>query len=205
MSKKKLYTPTIVTGVVTLDHCALLEPKLGFNAKEGDKKQFTANAFCDAKDPNKPLAKLEEAVAALIKEWGIPAANLDTTGIRTGEDKIAKAEKPENAEYLRGKLFIAPKKSDEKGGPKLFKYDRETKAQILLKTPQEIDEHFYRGAKVVLSITASNYEFAGKKGITLYLNNVMFVAHGTRIGGATGAEFSGTEINYDFDSADDAV
>jgi hypothetical protein len=162
---------------------------LKFGAKETDSKYYTAMAYAAADDARKPFAKVEQAITNLAKEWGRDLKTLDTTGLRTGENKISKAEKPESYEYLRGKVFINPKKVDRNGAPKLFRYDPEIKGQVLLKDPEEIAEYFYRGAKVILSITLGTYDFAGKKGISMYLNNCMFVAHGNRIGGATGAEF----------------
>ncbi len=203
MSKQeKKYSPTIVTGVCTLDHHALLEPELPYNGEEGkDRKSYKAVLFFDDK---KGLEKLEVAIDALIKEAKWDKSKLASVAIRTGEQAIEVAEKPEAKEYLKGKWIITAKKSADKQ-PGFFRYDRETKGKIVVKDPQEIKDLFYRGAKVVASVTASTYIAGANKGITLYLNNIMFVGHGTRLGGATGDEFSGMEIEVPFDPIGDSI
>lgn len=68
--------------------------------------------------------------------------------------------------------------------------------------PADIEKEFYAGCYVRASINFKGYSFNGKKGITAYLNGIMKVADGDRLG-SQGASASDFDDGFPVDDDDD--
>lgn len=197
VNEKPIYSDTVVTGVGTLDHFALLEAKeKSSDAKAEDSKYFKANVFFDS--PLK-IAKLQAAIDDLLAKKGWTIDMVQTTGVKTYEQKIKTAQKPESYDYLKGNILVQTKKKEGSAPILFFKYDRASKSKEKITDPNTIKELFYRGAKVMISLSAGTYQTdMGNKGISLYTSNILFIDHGTPLSGATGAEFDSVDVDYEF-------
>lgn len=81
--------------------------------------------------------------------------------------------------FVEGSYYISATRLEERGMPNI----------VDLKGKRVIDQDkFYSGCKAHISVYCHAYNTKGKKGVTLYLNNVLKTADGKKLGGAVSAE-----------------
>ncbi|MCU0624050.1 MAG: DUF2815 family protein [Gemmatimonadaceae bacterium] len=124
-----------------------------------------------------------------------------------GEDKVADILKRMGP----GKSFHSPIRVDDEDAPKyatvagpgarFLRASTTTKPQcaypdLRLMDDEAITRDLYAGCKARMSVTVAWFDKGGKKGITLYLNNVQKIGEGERIGNA------GAPASNDFDAVE---
>ena len=133
-----------------------------------------------------PLPKSDEKAVAMLKEamtnaavnmWGPKAASMK--GIKTFVEDCDDDPKYEGDEMYTGCLKFSAKAKRQPGlvYPNLEQVEQE-----------KIEEVFYPGAVIRVSISAYATETGGSKTVAFGLNNVMFVRDGERIGGRANAQ-----------------
>lgn len=132
----------------------------------------------------KPLMELLKATAK--EKWGD-----NTKGV---ELPIHKGEEKDSEKYpdFQGKIYAKAKSKFAPG--------------IVSQTKQPIfdQSEFYSGCYARASISAYAWEFKGKKGVGLNLNNIQKLADGPKFGGSRTAEdeFEAVEVDTLFNSGD---
>lgn len=188
------------TDVSTLDHVSLIEAS---SYDENQSKKFRANVIISEKDAK----VIEQQLLKISKEQfgDVDKSKLDGWALKFGDDEFfSNKEKPENSEYLRGKYWIVPQRVEKLGRPPLFSYDFSTKSKIRITTEEEIEEKFYRGAKVIPEFVLSTFKVGNKKGTTCYLNSLLFVKDGERMTSA-GSVFDDLELTEEETELSDTI
>lgn len=180
MSNLKLNTPV----------CTLAYPKLATPdaMNEGDTKQYSVELIFDT---DEDLSALTTATRDAAQEkWGSKIPKVLKRPIRDGDAC-------RESEAYAGRKFMAAR---SKSKPKCYIKDASGKI-VLVDTlvpagldPAEreaavkakVEEIFYPGCKVVVNVTAAAFD-TGSNGLKFYLNAVMFVADGERLGGSGGS------------------
>lgn len=181
MSDLKLNTPV----------CTLAYPKLATPdaMNEGDTKQYSVELIFDV---DEDLSALTTATRNAAQEkWGSKVPKVLKHPIRDGDAC-------RESEAYAGRKFMAAR---SKSKPKCYVKDADGKIVLVdtlipssitdpverdLAIKAKIEEVFYPGCKVVVNVTAAAFD-TGSNGLKFYLNAVMFVADGERLGGAGGA------------------
>jgi hypothetical protein len=145
-------------------------------------------------EPGQDLSALEKAVKeAIAEEWGEkPPKNIKTPFKRhtdEGEDGERYCDKmpdlytdDEDAVFVRGSTYNPPGIIDRERN-----YIME-------------DSDFYSGCYARATVVAATYELqSGKKGVTLYVNNIQKLDEGDAIGGVR------TKAEDDFEALDEAA
>ena len=136
-------------------------------------------------------------VMAVLDQKKVPTTLVEVikkvVAAKFGEDKVADILKRMGP----GKAFHSPIRVDDPDAPKykdvagegarFLRASTTTKPQcaypsLALMSDEEIKRDLYAGCKAKMSVTVAWFDKGGKKGITLYLNNVQKIGEGERIG-----------------------
>lgn len=137
---------------------------------EGFDPKFSATQIFDS---GQDLSSLDAAVAAAIeRKWpeGPPKKNFAGNPIKDGNDRTD-SDGNIRPEYA-GKQYIVAK-SKETDAPGVV----DITCQAILDS-----KAIYGGCRTRLAVSAYGWTFAGKSGVSLYLNNVQLVADGEPFG-----------------------
>jgi len=145
---------------------------------EGQDKKFSVTMLWD-KDED--LSALKAACeAAIVKKWGDKRPANIQMPMKDGNEKLD-AEGNVRPEYQNKKFAIA--KAKESDPPKVVDLELNP---ILDKS------EIYGGCELRAAVSAYAWEFAGKKGVSLYLGNVQKTGAGEAFGGG------GNSVESDF-------
>lgn len=160
----------ITTEAFTASFPALFEPQ-GF---AGSEEKYSVTMLWDK---GTDLSKLKAACeAAITKKWGADRPANIAMPMKDGDEKLDKDGKP-RPEYAGKKFAIAKAKAVDP--PKVVDTDLNP---ILDKT------EVYGGCKLRAAVSAYAWEFAGKRGVSLYLGNVQKVGDGESFGSTSSVE-----------------
>jgi hypothetical protein len=138
--------------------------------KESEKFEITI-----AMDKNSDFTELKR----VIKETAVETWGTFDPKIHQNPLKIAAADKVEKYPVLKDKVILTAK---TKYAPAILNLAKE---EITSR------EEFYSGCVVRVSLTPNAWEYKGRKGVGFYLQNILKVADGERLGGSgvKGSEF----------------
>ena len=231
MTTKKNTSRTILTPTFRLSYPTLVVPEKFKDPETGQEKGdpvYNMEMIFDPEDLTKfqventdtgewDLIDVRALGAQLAKQkWHTeeepfnPAEAVKHGGLgwpfKNGDERAKK--KGGNADHLKGKTLVRAKALSEINGkpnaPRLY-YTEDGDLKQIVRGSDAAKEQaaamFYGGAmcSAELSIVAS--EFATKKYITIYINGVVFDAHGERLGSGSALErfrgVRGGQSNYD--------
>jgi len=145
---------------------------------EGQEPKFSITMLWDKEED---LSALKAACeAAIVKKWGDKRPANIQMPMKDGDEKLD-AEGKVRPEYAGKKYAIA--KAKQSDPPKVVDLELNP---ILDKT------EVYGGCEMRAAVSAYAWEFAGKKGVSLYLGNVQKTGAGEAFGGG------GSSVESDF-------
>lgn len=206
MSKNSLIDTIVTTPPMRLDYPTLTKEAVEAKFKKKYKGVYTAENEKDKKysvqlildlenisDTDKVAYKnllnvMEEASQKIYKKSlkELPEKQKETVyRFKKGSDNTD----PETGEIKKGyegKKIYLNANTNINYPPKLVVGFKEKQKVI---SEQEAQEYFYSGAYVRAKLLAKNYDVAGKKGLTFYLNALQFIKDGDKLYIPKGASF----------------
>lgn len=198
-----IVSPVITTGKMVMYFGDVLTP-YQYNEAQNPRYAITQVIESEAE-----LKRLEDIVETLSKiRFGDVEKDINySTPIKLVDDKFIEAKKtPETWIDLKGKKVLRSHRADVTksgkviGRPNVLVYQGKGQPVVKIKEDAEIESYIYRGANISTSLTFATYKNGKEWGVTAYLNNVLFISHGEKLGGLGGAEFN----NLDFGDVEDA-
>ena len=165
MATKEKDNCKVVTGEVRFSYAHVFEPA-SFAGDESNKK-YSCAILIPKKD-KKTLDKCRAAIEAAMANGKLKS--LKDNPLRDGDD-----ERPDDEAYA-GMMYVNAKST--------------RKPQVVDANLDPImdQDEFYSGCFGRASITFYNYEFGGKKGVAVALNNLQKTKDGERLAGGSSAE-----------------
>lgn len=162
------------------------------------KKNYSITFCISKKDPFiKEMRKL--AVEAYKYKFNKDIKLDDKSiGLNDGDSKEFEKESSKEAygKFYKDCFYINAKMNAEWGRPGLINSKKEGIVDETI-----IKELFYPGAFFKAVLKPSAYDRSGKKGVSFYLNHLMFVEHGERLGNSGSAQ-DAFEGHFDEDATD---
>lgn len=183
----------IITPDAVLSYPNLFTPRLGPNAKQDDKPQYScALVFLKGADL-KPMQRLALEVAK--ERHGDKTVSM----VKQGKLRLPFRDDAEEKGYPEGAVYINVRGQSRPGVVSNVKDPKTGKPMVITDT-----DEIYAGCVVRASVTAFYYDRNGNKGVAFGLNNIQKLRDGERLDGRRAAEdeFEATEELGEADLAD---
>ena len=156
-----------------------------------------------------PLPKSDEKSFALLKEviknaaenkWGTKARDLVGKSI-----KVFVEDCDDDPRYSEDPVYQGCVRFAAKSGRRPGCVIRKSATEVEPVPLEDIEDMFYPGAIIRVSITAYGTETGGSRTVAFTLNNVIFVRHGERIGAGSTPTEDFADILGEINSADEQI
>lgn len=185
----------VVTGKVRLNYANIWEPKEG----DGGALKYSA-AILIPKEDKETLRKIKAATEAAKElgksKWGgkIPAGC--KTPLRDGDEERPDDEAYAEHYFLNASSYYKPRiaKPIGKGSDGKMKFEEITDSSEL-----------WSGCYVRVALTFNAFDVSGSRGVNVYLNDIVKIQDGERLGGRPSLEdeFADEEFDDIYDDIDD--
>jgi hypothetical protein len=192
--------PKITTDTVRLSYANIWQPRKKEDPTDKDKYGVV---LMWPEENTTFTKKVEDAIAAAHKEgtaglWQGKHVSKDKHTLYHG------SEKPDN-EAAQGQMCLSTSSGSKPG---IYRYMGKDQKNEPIFDEITDREAVYNGCYCRASVNISPYDHSGKKGVTAYINHLIFVKHGERLGGGRDSvanDFAGVDLDEFGDYDDDDV
>lgn len=187
----KLTGTKLITDEVRMSYVHVFEPREGL---DGGAAKYGVTLLIPKS--NKKLIKqiekgIEAAIAAGVEKFGKKFPKNPTTTFYDGDEAENVGEEYEDHMFLR---------CSSKNKPGVIKKAPAGSAANTIELTDESE--FYSGCYGKASVVFGPYDANGKKGVTCFINNLLFTNDGERLAGGASAESDFEDELEDFDDED---